>query len=211
MENQGRLSKHAITTQTPPRFEMSTVSVSCRMCIGKQAGKTGQRKRNHSLILFFKQIVSKLSSVRNSKAAIVFEIGFPPAPQQSPRFFRSCMPKHNLQVVNLQSSAARELVTRTNYISCANDLIPHQYQEPEGRARPLQYYSRTDQGRMLHSNLDDNASSTLASHYMYRPLRVRSCGTGPPVRDLPKHNPSVCLFHKFQMKSIPNRHRVQTI
>jgi len=63
---------------------------------------------------------------------------------------------------------------------------------------------------MLHSNLDDNASSTLASHCICRPLRARSCGTGPPVRDLPKHNPSVCLFHKFQLKSIPNRHRRQT-
>jgi hypothetical protein len=120
------------------------------------------------------------------------------------------MSKHNVQVVNLQSSTARELITRTNHISCSNDPIPHRHQEPEVGARPPQYYSRTDQGRMLHSNLDDNVSSTLASHCMCRPRRVRSCGTGPPVRDLLKHNYSVRLFHRFQMKSIPNRHRMQT-
>ena len=131
--------------------------------------------------------------LRNSKAAIVLEIGFPSALRRGTRFFRSCMPKHNLQVINLQSSTAREPIARTNHISCSNDPIPHRHQAPEVGARPPQYYSRTDQGRMLHSNLDDNVSSTLASHCMCRPRRVRSCGTGPPVRDLPKHNSSVLL------------------
>jgi hypothetical protein len=49
---------------------------------------------------------------------------------------------------------------------------------------------------MLHNNLDDNASSNLASHCICRPRRVRSCGTGLPVRDLPKRNSSACLFHR---------------
>jgi hypothetical protein len=100
---------------------------------------------------------------------------------------------------------------QANRISCWSDPIPHQHQEPGVGAPPPQYYSHTDQGRMLHSNLDDNASSTLASRCICRPRQVRSCGTGLPVHDLSKHNSSACLFHKFQMKSIPNRHRMQTV
>jgi hypothetical protein len=80
MENQSRLSKHTITTQTLLRFEMSTISVRCEpawCALGnKQTRPVKEDERNHGLMLFFKHIVSKLSSLRWSKVAIVFEIGF---------------------------------------------------------------------------------------------------------------------------------------